>query len=643
MDATTYRHPSSTRESRQRRHDLRLKTWLHYHVFYLLIVLITFLSNAGSVHSAANWSPTTSLRVSRTVLASDCTQRESVVINGSSPGPELRFQAGERVWVRVYNDLENENTTMHWHGISQYGTPFSDGTALSQYVIPAGSFFDYEFELPLSSAGTYIYHGHIDLDIISAYGALIIEEREPPPYHYNSEITLVFGDYFHSKDAEISSKLTSRPFKALTKPSSILVNGNALGECQPNGTTTQCEAGCRHYVIEVEPSKTYRVRAIGITTLSFLSIAIEGHRNLSFIEVDSHYIQKIDSDHLEIHSGQRYSFLLKTKSLSELRATSNQGNLFWGRMETRWRPERDKGAFLIKYKIPESSTKDAVDSCRTPAPKDLDLRAPLPDESVDWILDDFSPLSDADVPPSASLVTRRLFFSGQQSKTAGGGVEWLVNGVAYAESSQLVPYLVAAYQKNTELHPDYKAAAQNHGFDPKTTTFPIQYGEVVEMVVLNRASSAGTTEAHPWHFHGQSPYYIASGTGEFTRQALRQALAKRKGKPYQRDTQVIFSGRGATWKQPTSLIPAGTASGWFLMRMQATHVGAFLLHCHIGLHMMMGMGATLLIGLEHLPKIPEEIVQEYMTFNPNRKDVPTSFFDNVQHSKKVSRFRKLRH
>ncbi|KAI9617535.1 hypothetical protein H4Q26_012833 [Puccinia striiformis f. sp. tritici PST-130] len=40
--------------------------------------------------------------------------------------------------------------------------PFADGTVkLSQFPIaPRGGYFDYEFQLPDDSAGTYIYHAH---------------------------------------------------------------------------------------------------------------------------------------------------------------------------------------------------------------------------------------------------------------------------------------------------------------------------------------------------------------------------------------------------------------------------------------------------------------------------------------------------
>lgn len=112
--------------------------------------------------------------------------------------------------------------------------------------------------------------------------------------------------------------------------------------------------------------------------------------------------------------------------------------------------------------------------------------------------------------------------------------------------------------------------------------------------------------------HGQAPFYVASGLGKFTPATLKESIQKRKGKPYRRDTLVALTGRGATWRTPTSLLPAGTVSGWVLLRMKASTVGAFLVHCHIALHMMMGMVATLLIGVEHLPRLPDKMVQEYM-------------------------------
>lgn len=41
-----------------------------------------------------------------------CEQRMSVLVNGTSPGPELRLPGGKTSWVRVCNDMDEYNTTM---------------------------------------------------------------------------------------------------------------------------------------------------------------------------------------------------------------------------------------------------------------------------------------------------------------------------------------------------------------------------------------------------------------------------------------------------------------------------------------------------------------------------------------------------
>jgi FtsP/CotA-like multicopper oxidase with cupredoxin domain len=69
------------------------------------------------------------LEVSEQVISADCTKRPSVVINGTFPGPELRFKPGEKVKIRVFNLLKDHSVTIHMHGLSQHFSPFSDGVA----------------------------------------------------------------------------------------------------------------------------------------------------------------------------------------------------------------------------------------------------------------------------------------------------------------------------------------------------------------------------------------------------------------------------------------------------------------------------------------------------------------------------------
>lgn len=118
------------------------------------LLLTCFLLAFGRV--AAEWRTDAVLVVDEKAISPDCTLRRSIVFNGTSPGPVMRFKEGERVWVRVYNNRsDSENVTVHFHGLSQYLSPWADGTPkASQWPIAPGSYFDYEFDLHPGSAGT---------------------------------------------------------------------------------------------------------------------------------------------------------------------------------------------------------------------------------------------------------------------------------------------------------------------------------------------------------------------------------------------------------------------------------------------------------------------------------------------------------
>ena len=53
--------------------------------------------------------------------------KKQVTVNGTVPGPTIRVEVGTLVEVKVFNSLVNESTLVHWHGMTQYNTPYSDG------------------------------------------------------------------------------------------------------------------------------------------------------------------------------------------------------------------------------------------------------------------------------------------------------------------------------------------------------------------------------------------------------------------------------------------------------------------------------------------------------------------------------------
>lgn len=88
------------------------------------------------------------LDVTHGTLWSDGTpQVHAALVNGTSPGPPLRFELGDFILVNVTNSLQDANTTMHWHGLSQSMTPLVDGVPLvTQWPIAPGRWFEYGFK-----------------------------------------------------------------------------------------------------------------------------------------------------------------------------------------------------------------------------------------------------------------------------------------------------------------------------------------------------------------------------------------------------------------------------------------------------------------------------------------------------------------
>lgn len=72
--------------------------------------------------------------------------RPVIGINGKWPIPVIRTTIGDRLIVNVNNQLGNQSTSLHFHGLFQNGTTEMDGpTAVSQCPIPPGGSFTYNF------------------------------------------------------------------------------------------------------------------------------------------------------------------------------------------------------------------------------------------------------------------------------------------------------------------------------------------------------------------------------------------------------------------------------------------------------------------------------------------------------------------
>ena len=127
--------------------------------------------------------------------------------NGAVPGPLIRARQGERLRVAVTNAL-GEETTVHWHGVrvpnGMDGVPH-----LTQDPIPPGGGFVYEFDAV--DAGTFWYHPHLrgsEQLGRGLYGALVVDEPEPPPV--DREAIWILDDWRLDRSAAIREDFGNR-------------------------------------------------------------------------------------------------------------------------------------------------------------------------------------------------------------------------------------------------------------------------------------------------------------------------------------------------------------------------------------------------------------------------------------------------
>ncbi len=148
------------------------------------------------------------LRVQRRPVNITGVPRTGVVINGTLPAPLLRWREGDRVTLRVANELD-EPTSIHWHGIilpaAMDGVP-----GLSFTGIEAGTTFTYRFDV--QQAGTYWYHSHTGFqEQLGHYGPLVIEPLEPEPFGYERDYVVLLSDWTDEDPARVYAKLKKKP------------------------------------------------------------------------------------------------------------------------------------------------------------------------------------------------------------------------------------------------------------------------------------------------------------------------------------------------------------------------------------------------------------------------------------------------
>jgi CopA family copper-resistance protein len=144
------------------------------------------------------------LTIDETMVNFTGSAHRATSINGSIPGPTLRWKEGEEVTINVTNRL-NERTSLHWHGMI---LPFQmDGVpGISFPGIAPGETFQYRFKVQQS--GTYWYHSHSAFqEMTGMYGAIIIEPASHEEIQSDQDHVIMLSEWTDEDPMYVFQKL----------------------------------------------------------------------------------------------------------------------------------------------------------------------------------------------------------------------------------------------------------------------------------------------------------------------------------------------------------------------------------------------------------------------------------------------------
>lgn len=133
------------------------------------------------------------------------TPRLATTVNGMLPGPTLRWREGDTVTIRVTNRLA-QPTSIHWHGIL---LPYQmDGVpGISFAGIPPGASFTYRFKVRQS--GSYWYHSHSGMqEQTGVYGGIVIDPADAGAgIRTDRDHTILLSDWTDEDPSRVLAKL----------------------------------------------------------------------------------------------------------------------------------------------------------------------------------------------------------------------------------------------------------------------------------------------------------------------------------------------------------------------------------------------------------------------------------------------------
>ncbi|XP_019462684.1 PREDICTED: L-ascorbate oxidase [Lupinus angustifolius] len=563
----------------------------HLRVVPKLLFFVCVLFILGNLYTAEARVRHYKWEVKYEYKSPDCFKKLVITINGRTPGPTIHAQEGDTVIVDVTNNLGTENLAIHWHGIRQIGTPWSDGTeGVTQCPVLPGDTFKYQFVV--DRPGTYLYHAHYGMQRgAGLYGSIQVAPNDPEPFAYDFDRSIILNDWYHQSTYEQATGLSSNPFVWVGEPQSLLINGKGRFNCSTISSSSLSSTGgvcntsnpdCSPYVQTVISGKTYRIRIGSLTGLSALSFQIEGH-NMTVVEADGHFVEPFVVKNLFIYSGETYSVLVK--------ADQDPSRNYWITSNVVARNRTTPPGLATFNYYPNHPKRSPPTSPPTP---------PAWDDAEPRMAQSLAIKARRGYVNKAPTTSDRVIVFLNTQNTLDGFRRWSVNNVSF--SLPHTPYLIALkHNLKNSFHStpppdgydfanyDIFSVANNTNATSTNGIYRLKFNTTVDIILQNaNTMTKNNSETHPWHLHGHDFWVLGYGKGKFDKD--NDPKKYNLENPIMKNTVVVHP------------------FGWTALRFRANNPGVWAFHCHIEAHFYMGMGVVFEEGIHRVGKLPSSIM-----------------------------------
>ncbi|KAI9649367.1 hypothetical protein NHQ30_001942 [Ciborinia camelliae] len=496
--------------------------------------------------------------ITRGYIAPDGVNKSVILINGQFPGPLLDASWGDMIRVTVRNNIKDEGTTLHWHGLLQNGTPWMDGVpGISQCPIAPGSQFTYRFRADqygtvgddLSSATSFQLtissHGIIVITVVNT--VVVFSGHSPQHVNYDIDIgPVMLHDWYHSDYYKVVKQFFTvdpGPLRA----NNNLINGKMNFNCSAITVNASCTPNAGLSKFHFKPGKTHRLRLINPGTEGNQKFSIDGHK-LTVIAVDFVPVIPYDTNVVTLGIGQRTDVIVK--------ATGKAGSSYWMRSNFSQlcasSPSLQPNALAVVL-YDGADTNCRPNSTAFPYNETNCLNDPL-NTTTPYI---------KSTPPATPQTTQTIDIN---LIINGSGISLFTFGGSSFRADYNKPVLLTAAMATPSTFKNSTNVNSTSLYPTNQNVYDFGALTSIRLIITNSVEVS-----HPMHLHGHNFWILAEGVGTW------DGTITNPSNPIRRDTFLMAAAS------------EGGAKGYTVIEYVANNPGVWPFHCHVTGHVSTGL------------------------------------------------------